>query len=745
MGHPLTTNQIRLFRSLFKTRTDVYAKFWTNLENSKSGYAPVYNLKTKSALDGSIIQSHLNGRETIGVYPLFPDNTCSFLAIDFDKSSWLENSVSLAEVAQECKIPCYVEKSKSGNGSHVWFFFDQLIPTYKARAWGKILLKKAKLSNNSAYDRMFPSQDEHSGKGFGNLICLPLQGKCASRGTTVFINKAGETYPNQWKLISSIKKVAREQIDALINNEILNIKAPKKTQKVKIRPMSFENEDNSNEEEKGKRKVKTSKSSDVKAILNSQIYIPDILLPDKLYKFLKSELNFPNPEYYKRERLGYSTWQTPRFIKTIEVVEDGILLPIGYWEEIKEFIDQNNLRLTIDDNRKELKPITFSCTLKLKPEQQKVSKELLKHERVILEAKPGFGKTIVGLYCMKRRKQPTLIVVHTKTLLYQWLRRIDKWFNLKEKDVGIIGDNKWKIGAKVTIASYQTLVRRGLEKVKERHGLVIIDECQHVPAKTLSEVVKQLPAKYVIGLTATPCRRDKLEKLMHFYISTKIVQANSQVAFTKKQAPTLPTKLIIKRTNFEVDKSIKSINSDFQEICKLLITDDERNSLIIQDIVNALHLGAKCLVLTERIDHCDTLLEKLKKSAKGIHAAIASGKMTKKNRQRIAQRMKQDRFQLLIATGKLIGEGFDWPELSHLFLAYTFSWKGKLVQYVGRVQRETEGKKEAIVYDYLDYDVPMLKIMYFKRLRTYRSLGLHKGKMAGMGRNKVNENQLGLF
>ncbi|MBU1457775.1 DEAD/DEAH box helicase [Patescibacteria group bacterium] len=736
MQTKISTDHLRLYQSLFQTRTDVYAKFWTNFSNKKSGYAPVYSLTNKTdALSKHVIRSHLLGHKIVGVYPLFSDNTCCFLAIDFDKENWLDDSLLLIKVAANHKVPCYLEKSKSGNGGHIWFFFTEKVPAHKARSLGKYLLTKSNLSNLSAYDRMFPSQDEHSGKGFGNLICLPLQGKCLESGNTIFIDNDGLPYSNQWQYLSTIKTISLKQVDGILNRAIKITTSS--TKKVRVGKNK-----NINNKAKEVRKVKTNSSPQTKLILNNQIFIPDIFLPDKLYKFLKSELNFLSPKHYELERRGYSTWQTPRFIKTIKIVDNGILVPAGFLTKIKQFANESGLKVNIEDKRLLLKSIVFPSKIKLRPGQQKITKDLLKHDRVILEAIPGFGKTMVGLYVMKRRKQPTIIIVHTKTLLHQWLKRIEEWFNLKDGEVGIIGDNKFKLGTKVTVASYQTLARRNLEEIKNNFGLVIIDECHHVPAKTLSKVVKQFPARYALGLTATAYRRDKLEKLMYFYISPTVIKAKSDLKKTKSKKSAIETKLITKRTGFEVSNSV---NGSFNEIGKELITSSRRNQIIVRDIVCALQTRAKCLVLTERVDHCEILLSQVRKLTKGVHAAIASGKMTKKNRERIAQRMKQSQFQLLIATGKLIGEGFDWPELTHLFLAYPFSWKGKLTQYVGRVQRQFKGKDTAYVYDYLDYDVHMLKIMYFRRLRTYRELKLDRQKMANINYKKVDKNQMSLF
>lgn len=452
-------------------------------------------------------------------------------------------------------------------------------------------------------------------------------------------------------------------------------------------------------------------------------------------------MNFPNPDFYDKERFGYSTWQTSRFIKTLGVLPDGVVVPLGFLNKLNEFIQKEQLKVEITDQRITTKQMRFPSKLILRKDQRQVLSRLVVNNRVILEAQPGFGKTMVALALTKKLGQKTLIIVHTNTLLHQWQKRIADYFSLAKDDLGLIGDNKWKIGKKVTIASYMTLSRRGVDEIKNDFGLIIIDECHHVPANTFSTVVKQFPAKYVLGLTATTFRKDKLEKLMYLYISDQVITAtNNDQDKRNESRPTIKTELITRKTQFKGNGK----QEDFQKACRFIVADVNRNEQIASDIAVVLTTGAKCLVLTERIEHCEKLLELVRQKSKGIHAAIATGVMTKKQRERTAKRMNQERFQLLIATGKLIGEGFDWPAVSHLFLAFPSSWKGKLIQYVGRVQRNCEGKTQAVVHDYFDDQAPMLKLMYFKRLRTYRSLGLTK--IISSSKNKViNKDQMSLF
>ena len=727
----IDTTKIALFRSLFRGRENVYARYWTNPTPAKSGYSPVYRLNNQSEpLTDTVVQSHLSGNQTIGIYPLLSDNTTYFLAIDFDKLNWLKESTALLQIASKHTIPGYLERSRSGNGGHVWFYFDTNIPAWKARQLGKLLLSEANIISKKTFDRMFPSQDEHTGKGLGNLIALPLQGKAVMQKNMIFIDDTGEPRPDQWSFLQTCRKISLTLIDTVLRVQPTPIPVAK-TKLPEISSHTDEPEDS----------VKTTQTQEVKLILGNEIFIPELYLPDVLYKLLKSKLNFPNPQFYELERRGYSTWNTQRFLKHIEKIENGILVPAGILSEIETFVKNHNLTLQTENQQTTNTSIRFSTTLALRPEQQKIAKQLLTHDRVVLEAHPAFGKTMVALYCMKRRGQKTLIIVHTMALLAQWIKRIVEWFALKTDDLGIIGENKWQIGKKITVASYQTLARRGTQELKNIFGHIIVDECHHVPAHTFTNVIKQLSSGYVLGLTATAFRKDQLERLMNFYIGPTIKANNEKPSAEQPTQPTVETKLITKKTSFHY---IHKQPQEFSDLASLLIADEARNIQIATDVAEALRAGTKCLVLSERIEHCQTLLAAIRKEAKGIHGAIAEGNMTKNKREQLMNRIHQEQFQLLIATGKLIGEGFDWPELTHLFLAFPFSWKGKLIQYVGRVQRSSEGKEMAYVYDYVDFEISMLKIMYFKRLRTYRMLGLSKDK-PHITKRKISENQLELF
>ncbi|EKE10874.1 MAG: hypothetical protein ACD_15C00189G0001 [uncultured bacterium] len=718
MLNPKVQEKVDLMNILFCSRTDVYAKLWQQKEGS-IGYSPEYlpDGSSKPLADTDIL-SHLLGIETIGVYPLRPDNTTKFLAIDFDERTWFEDALSVQRAGTLLNIPSYLERSRSGKGAHLWFFFVTALPAWKARKLGFCLLREARIDSKSSYDRMFPSQDAHSGKGLGNLIALPLNGTSVKAGNTCFIDDELRPY-DQWDFLRKIRLIHENQVDSVVGSFKENVQS-----------------------EPSDEEYIYDSGAQMVATISECIQFPKNSLPPAFYKWLKSKVNFSNPQFYEMERRGYSTWNTPRMIINLGTSAEFISVPRGFLEEITEFVKKQKLEFSFVDARNTSAKVPFKSSLKLFPHQKRTFHDLMQKDQAILEAKPGFGKTMVALQCVKERRQKTLIVVHTNALLKQWVERIQNSFELKKDDLGTIGAQKWKIGNKITVASYQTLARQGTDNLKKIFGFVIVDECHHVPAKTFTDVVKNLDAKYLLGLTATPYRKDQLSRLMTLYLGPIVLSQvkNSQSQDFSPIAPYVPTTIHLRRTEFKVTGKVAS---NFQLISEVLIQDDLRNELILFDLIEAVRLNGKCLVLTERVEHSEILLSLLRKKVKGLHAGVLAGKYSTLEKKKLYKRIGQNRFKVLIATGKLIGEGFDWPEMTHLFLVFPFSWKGKLVQYIGRVQRAYPDKKMAFVYDYVDLQVPMLKAMYFKRLRTYRSL--HLVEMKKERKMDVNIDQPTLF
>ncbi len=701
---PVSPHQLSVFRSLFRGRDDVFARYWHSSQNGKAGYAPAkFHTGEYAPLTDEVILSHLRGDSLIGIYPLQKNNTTHVLVVDFDGDRWLEESTLLLSVALKHGIPAALERSKSGNGGHVWFFFEECIAGWKARQWGKYLLTEAGITRQSTFDRLFPSQDEHAGKGLGNLIALPLSGAHVPAGNSCFVNRDGQVIADQWSYLASLARISEGKVDELIAG---------------IPRSESEDEEGDPTTEKVFDRVPTNDQPKATLILENEIFIPSHCLPDRLFTFLRKKLVFRNPEHALNERRGYSNWKTPRWIYTLRRYEDGIVVPAGLLEDIQVWSEENGISLSIEDRRPAIKLINIPTRITLRPDQKRMLKKLLQHDRCVFEALPGFGKTVVALQYIAKRRQPTLIIVHTKELLQQWQKRIQEYCALEKCDMGIMGDSKWNMGKLITIASQQTLVRRDLSGFKNAFGCVVIDECHHVPASTFTAVLRQFAAPYVLGLTATPYRKDKLERLM-FSAVGPVVKASGDGTVTPAQnGSTVPVTVHLRGTAMQALES----GLDFFQIGERLMRDTDRNIQIASDIALLLEAGQKCLILSDRVEHCHTLFQMIRERTKNIHGAVAEGTMTKGNRLRLSNRIRQDRFQFLVATGKLIGEGFDWPEVSHLFLSFPFSWKGSLVQYVGRVQRAAPEKSQAYVYDYIDFNIPMLKRMYFQRQRAYRFL-----------------------
>lgn len=461
----------------------------------------------------------------------------------------------------------------------------------------------------------------------------------------------------------------------------------------------------------------------IKARVDNEIFVPLTSVDVDLEKMIKRELVFFNPKIIELKRMGYSTWKVPKVIKCYRQLKNGYFLPMGFGPRLWQYVKERGDELRLEDLRVE-KPIkAVKSKIVLKEAQQLALEKILKRNRSILEAKPGFGKTMLGLQTLCERGQKTLIIVHTRALLGQWQKRIADFCVLKKGDLGVIGEGKWEVGAKVTIASYQTLLSRGTKEIKNEFGLVIVDECHHVPANTFAKVVKGFAAKYCLGLTATPFRKDKLDRLMNFYIGsiipTESLTSNDEASLLPAAA--VKTTLIVKPTELWIkDAEVK----EFTELGTILSEDKGRLKQVVADVSEALATGAKVIVLSERVGHCELMFEALQKKNKKCKIVMVTGQMKKVEREKLFEEIKKNKYQAIVATGGVIGEGFDWPALDHLFLTFPFSWRGKLIQYVGRVQRIAPGKKEALVYDYVDEQMLIFLAMFRKRRQAYRELGI---------------------
>lgn len=714
--------KINIFKNLFYGREDVFAVHWEKADKSVSGYTPACLNEWKAGLccklqrqkckdcpnakyaglNDYYISLHLQGQKILGIYPLLESNESYFIAADFDDKNWGKDILKFYNKCQEYDLPVYLERSKSGNGGHAWLFFENKYPAFKSRNIAINILRDAKIidqfAKEDSFDRLFPNQDEHSGKGFGNLIALPLQGKARENHNTVFLDSNNLIpFDNQWEFLSKVKKISTAKLDNLYNE--------------------FNGAYTSN----NKITKKLGYSKQLTIIIAEQIYISKANLPRVLINFLREELNFINSEFLIKKRMGVSTYKIERYFKLIESSENYYTIPRGFLSELVKFLDDKNIKFTIDDKRKKCEEILVENSCTLYDYQQEAVKDILVEDNGVLVAPPGAGKTIMGIDIIAKLKQPTLILIHKKQIYSQWLQRVENFTGIPKKEIGQICSNKKTAGKKITVAMLQTLSNvddfakdLGLDNI----GLVLVDECHHIPAKTFRKVITKLNPCYLYGFTATPKRKNNDEKLIYIFLGKilHIVSNNFGSQIKNKEVKpenNVRTELIIKNTEIDVPFKVKIDN--FQILSKIITFDSKRNQLIIDDIIKEAQAGNKCLVLTERKEHVEVLSYYLK----GQYEVITlTGDLTDKQKSEKLKQIESGNFQILIATGQLIGEGTDFPSLNCLFLVYPFSFEGKLIQYIGRIQRGQNSS--GTIYDYRDIKIGYLDKFYKQREKYYK-------------------------
>ena len=733
-------DKIRLFRSLFRGRDDVYPKYWQSKKTGKKGYSPVCKNEWKTGLcnkpkvkcsvcpnrdldpvTDKVIRDHLEGKITIGVYPLLQDETCYFLAVDFDKKSWMEDAQAFLETCRLLQVPAALERSRSGKGCHVWVFFTSPVASSTARQLGCYILtrtmsRRHELSMDS-YDRLFPNQDTMPKGGFGNLIALPLQKGPRESENTVFIDGNFQPISDQWAYLASLVRMTPENVALLVEE------ANESGQVISVGITSTEEEDKPWEASPKKiphTEIHGPLPKTIRGTYSNLIYLEKQDVPSRLLNRLKGLAAFQNPEFYKKQRMRLSTARTARVICCAEEFPQHLALPRGCLDEIQDLLKQNGIGLSLSDERNLGRPVDVSFRGHLTPVQQVSVKRLLENDIGILVAPPGTGKTVVGIYLIAARALNTLVLVHRKPLLEQWKDRLKEFLDIDPKDIGQIGGGKQKKSGIIDVAMLQSLVRKGeVKDVVREYGHVIADECQHISAFSFEQVLRKVRAKYVTGLTATPYRRDGHQPI--------IIMQCGPIRHTVKLKARLTNQvlehhLICRETDFCLPFGQE--DSSIQDIYAALILDEKRNQLIFEDILSVLEEGRCPIILTERKDHIEILANKLSTFARNL-IILKGGMRTKKRREMMEQlaAVPKNEERVLLATGRYVGEGFDDARLDTLFLAMPISWRGTLVQYAGRLHRLHEGKKEVRIYDYVDQNVPMLMRMYEKRLKGYRSMG----------------------
>lgn len=752
-------DKVRLFRALFRGREDVFPTRFTSRKTGKAGYAPACANKfvrgvcdlprikcsecpnqAFTPVDDRVVLDHLRGRHVMGVYPLLEDETCWFLAIDFDKSSWTEDVGAFAETCRAVDVPVAVERSRSGDGAHAWFFFGAPVAASVARKMGCYLLtetmsRRHELSMGS-YDRLFPNQDTMPRGGFGNLIALPLQYEARQQGNSVFVDASFQAYDDQWSYLASLPRMAPSFVESL---------ATEATRRGRVIGVRLAEPPDEEESTPWKRRpsgrprqasITGPLPREVRAVLAQRLFVEKASLPSPLLNDIKRLAAFQNPEFYKKQSLRLSTAMTPRVIACAEDLVQHVALPRGCLGDLEELLRAHGVALNAEDQRQEGESLGADFVGELTAVQQEAAEALLRHDIGVFVAPPGVGKTVLGTYLAAKRGRSTLVLVHRQPLLDQWVAQLSMFLGIEEKEIGQIGSGKRKPNGRLDVAMIQSLVRQGrVDDLVETYGQVIVDECHHVPAVSFERVLSEVKARYVLGLTATPHRRDGHHPILEMQLGPVRFAVDP-----KGQAARRPFdhRLIVRETAFRLDGS--RAEAGIQGIYAALAEDEVRNRLILDDILHALEEGRSPILLTERRDHLEYFAEQLRGFVR--HLFVLQGGMTAKERREIGARLAAvpDREErLVLATGRYVGEGFDDRRLDTLVLAMPVSWKGTLVQYTGRLHRLHPRKSEVRIFDYVDREVPVLVRMFERRLRTYRAIGYVRGEAPVGGAEEIRE------
>lgn len=743
-------DKIGLFLELFRCRDSVYPKRWENSKTGNHGYSPACSnewrrgvcekprIKCGSCkhqaferLDENAAASHLKGLATIGSYSIKENDTTIFLVCDFDGTGWRDDISAYRMAAESLGIEVAVERSRSGQGGHAWIFFEENVPAQIARLLGTVVLTRAQelrcQIDLKTFDRLFPNQDSLPSGGFGNLIALPLQKSPRASENTVFLDASFNVISDQWQYLSQVRRLNASEIRLIL--------LPFQSQN--FVSSNFDDDLTLTLDEKllaegvPSTGEKLLAGETVEVNLGSVIRISVAAFSSKVVMALKRTASFANPEFYKLQRMRRATYPEPRFIFSGELRENELSLPRGCLDSVSKVLQDIGAKILIRDERLSQKKFVSVFKGELKPEQKAAVNAILKDDTGILEAPPGAGKTVMGCALIAERKVATLILVHRQPLLEQWRDRIQEFLGLDKKEIGVLGGSSKRATGKIDLAMLQTLARmENLGEIAENYSQIIIDEAHHIPAASFEGVMKMLPARYVIGLTATPYRKDGLQKI--------IFQQCGPIRHTIKSTDSglLKKKVVVRETDFRWSASTAGVQ-EYHVLVQELVTNVTRNALIVSDAINALNGGRFPVLVSDRKDHLERLEQDLKARFEGDLTVVRMvGDAGKKERRehlaKIGSCLSAKTSVIILATGSLIGEGFDLPELDTLLLTTPLSFKGRMIQYVGRLHRVADGKSDSLVYDYVDSRVAVTLGMYRKRVRAYRSMGYQIDEPTGL-------------
>ncbi len=739
---PLSTpeERIALFIRLFRCRDDVFPKMWENQKKGTRGYSPACasewirgvcekpRIKCSGCqnrafvpFDEAIALGHLKGRFTVGSYTIRDDDTCIFLAADFDKEQWAIDALAYKSAARDMGVEVCLERSQSGNGGHAWIFFQEPIKARLARQLGRLILTHAIDRRHhigfDSYDRFFPSQDTMPSGGFGNLIALPLQRIPRRSGNSVFVDGDLVPYSDQWEFLSHVRLLSAEEVVAVLhdNGPALRRKLDQADADIVEAEASID---------MGDEKIRGIYSEAISFRYSRHLEIGIRGLPSILISAFKRAATFANPKFFELQRMRFSTWKTPRYICSAELSDNGeaMTLPRGLLPRCRQLAELAGASLEFEDLRAPTKHVPIRFTGTLIPLQKSALRDLVSQECGVLVAPPGSGKTVIACALIARRKLPTLVLVHRKQLADQWKERLLQLTDLDKGQIGTFDTKETRRKGIVDVGMLQTLARdHDPNWLLDGYGQIVIDECHHVPAVSFESVLKRIQARYFLGLTATPYRKDGLERI----ITMQCGPVLHTMEETKAQA-LLCRQVLVRETGFRMGPEA-SAQPALHEIWEALVADKERRRLVASDVMAALEEERFPLILSDRKDHLELLLAEISAMQKHAAGFLFTSDIGKRQRVQMMEEIKAMRgrgeFPFLLSTGSLIGEGFDLPELCTLVLAMPLSFKGRLVQYAGRLHRESAGKLDVRIYDYVDTNLGLCITMFRKRLTTYRKMG----------------------
>ncbi len=728
--------KVALFRSLFRGREDVHAVRWEG-RNGKVGYSPASRRvwggsnppdsdspREYLPLTDQVLHDHLTGRITAGVYPLLTDETCWFLAADFDKATWQEDVRAYLDTCSEWHVPALLERSRSGRGGHVWIFFAAPLPARLARKLGAAILTRTMENRHhlglDSYDRFFPSQDTMPKGGFGNLIALPLQAVPRGHGNSVFLDVEFKPYTDQWSLLSGVRRMGLGEVESLV------VEAERKGNLIGVRH-SVTDEDGTEDpwtlppsRKKKAEAISGPLPAQVRIVRGNLIFVETAGLPSAMLNRLQRLAAFQNPEFYRAQAMRLSTFDKPRVIRCAEEFAKHLALPRGCLEEITSLFNSHEVAVAIEDQRFSGLPLNLTFHGTLRADQQAAANDLLAHDDGILSATTAFGKTVVAAWLIAARRVNTLVLVHRRQLLDQWRERLASFLNLPLKSIGQIGGGRRCPHGILDVAVIQSLNRRQVvDDLVANYGHVIVDECHHLSAVSFEQVLRQVKARHVTGLTATPQRKDGHHPIIVMQCGPIRHRMNA-----KEQALARPFvhSVLPRPTRFRMSPSAQK--PEMHEVYNALARDVARNDQIFEDLLACIRSGRSPILLAERTRQVDEFVSRIGTLVR--HVVVLKGGMGVKLRRAVMEQLKaipDGEERVLLATGRYIGEGFDDARLDTLFLATPISWRGTLQQYVGRLHRLHESKREVVVYDYVDDAEPVLSKMYSKRVRGYEAIG----------------------